>query len=311
MRIVLMGETAFGQRALQALIDEGEHIVGVYTSPDVRDRPNSVKELALSLNIATFSLPSLRSAEVTAEYARLEPDLNVMAFVTTILPYSVLRYPKWGSIQWHPSLLPRHRGGNAISWAIICGDSKTGVTIFWPDAGIDTGPILLQREVEISSEDTAGSLYFNKLLPAGIQAIVESVQLVKAGKAPRIPQDESQATYEGLITKADATIDWSRRGYDIYNLIRGTNPRPGATTSFGATQFRVFDSELLNDVLGHAPGEVLSIGEQGIAVAARDAAILIEIVQVPGSPKAEAAQVAHELGLKQGSKLGSSDSTYY
>ena len=304
MRIVLFGQAAFGEKTLEALAKRGEEVVGIYTPPDVLGKVNPLKELALQLEIPVFQPEKMRATEVYEEYIKLKPELNVMAFVTDILPESILKYPGLGTIQYHPSLLPKHRGGSAINWAIINGESKTGLTIFWPDKGIDTGPILLQKEVAISPDDTVGSLYFNQLFPLGIEAIVESVELIKQGKAPRIPQDESQASYEGLCTEKDAIISWHQSANKIRNLIRGTNPQPGATTNFGERQFKVFDSELQAIVTGGSPGEIVDITEQGFVVAAQDEAIFVKRVQVVGSPKIGAAEFAAQVGLKAGDRLG-------
>ncbi len=303
MRIVLIGETAFGEKVLDALAKKGKDIVGVYTSPDIPGKTNSVKQLALQLGIATFQPKRMRAPEVYDEYVKLRPDLNVMAYVTSILPESILNYPSLGSIQWHPSLLPKHKGGSAISWAIINGDTKTGITIFWPDKGIDTGPILLQKEAAISPDDTAGSLYFNKLFPLGVEAIVESVDLIKKGAAPRTAQDESQSTYEPLFTAKDAVIDWHQPIGKIHNLIRGANPRPGAITNFGGRRFKVFDSALLAGVARGLPGEVIDITKQGFVVAATDGGIHIKQVQAEGSPKIGAADFVEQAGLKVGNRL--------
>jgi len=303
MRIVLIGQAAFGEKVLQALMKKGEEVVGVYAPPDIPGKGNPLKELAVQLGIPTFQPEKMRAPEVYAEYIKLKPELNIMAFVTDILPESILNYPRLGTIQYHPSLLPKHRGGSAINWAIINGETKTGITIFWPDQGIDTGPILLQKEVEISPDDTMGSLYFDKLFPLGVEALVESVELIKKGIAPRIPQDESQATYEGLCTEQDAVINWLQPVTKIYNLIRGTNPRPGATTHFQGKQFKVFDSELLAGGVDNLPGEVADITEQGLVVAAINGAILVTRVQVEGSPKIAAPEFAKQMGLKVGDKL--------
>jgi len=227
-----------------------------------------------------------------------------MAFVTDILPESILKHPKLGTIQYHPSLLPKHRGGSAINWAIIKGETKTGLTIFWPDKGIDTGPILLQKEVEITPDDTVGSLYFNRLFPLGIEAIAESIELIRRGAAPRIPQDESQASYEGLCTEKDAVINWLQPVSKIYNLIRGTNPQPGAITNFAGRRFKVFDSELQAGVSGGSPGEIVDITSQGFVVAATDGAIVVRRVQPEGSPKTGAAEFAEQAGLRVGDKIG-------
>jgi methionyl-tRNA formyltransferase len=302
MRIVLVGQAAFGEKVLEALSRKGEKVVGVYTPPDAPGKTNPLKKLALQLNLPIFQPERIRAPEVFNEYIKLKPELNILAFVTDILPESILKYPGLGSIQYHPSLLPRHRGGSAINWAVINGETKTGLTVFWPDKGIDTGPILLQKEVEISPDDTVGSLYFNKLFPMGIEAIVESIELIKQGKAPRIPQDEPRATYEGLCTEKDAVIDWHQPASRIYNFIRGTNPQPGATTSFGDKCFKIFDSELRAG--GGLPGEIINIVEQGFAVAAIDGAIFIKRVQPSGSAKIGAAEFASQMGLKVGDRLG-------
>jgi methionyl-tRNA formyltransferase len=304
MRIVLIGQAAFGEKVLEALAKRGEEVVGVYTSPDVPGKANPLKELALKLSIPVFQPEKMRALEVYDEYIKLKPELNVMAFVTDIVPESILNHPKLGTIQYHPSLLPRHRGGSAINWAIINGDTKTGLTIFWPDKGIDTGPILLQKEVEISPDDTVGSLYFNQLFPLGIEAIVESIELIKRGATPRIPQDESQASYEGLCTEKDAVIDWHQSASQVYNLIRGTNPQPGATTSFGERKFKVFDSSLLAGASGGSPGEIIDITQQEFMVAAQGGAIIVKRVQIKGSPKIDATEFSEQAGLKAGDRLG-------
>jgi methionyl-tRNA formyltransferase len=212
-----------------------------------------------------------------------------------------------GAIQYHPSLLPKHRGGSAINWAIINGETKTGITIFWPDNGMDTGPILLQKEAEICPDDTVGSLYFEKLLPLGVEALVEAVDLVKKGAAPRIPQDESQATYEGLCTEKDAMINWSAPIDCVYNLIRGTNPQPGATTYLHGKKLKIFDARPIHDTDGGLPGQIADIGAAGFAVSLKRGAILVQSVQVNESPKVEAAEFAKQAGLVPGDSLGQGD----
>ena len=302
MRIVLIGQAAFGEKTLEALLEVGEEMVGVYMPPDTPGRDNSFKQRALQLGVPVFQPERMCSPEVYDSYVKLKPDLNVMAFVTDIVPESILNYPKLGTIQYHPSLLPRHRGGSAINWAVINGETRTGLTIFWPDKGIDTGPILLQKEVDIAPDDTVGSLYFKKLFPLGIEAIKESVELIRQGKAPHTPQDESQATYEGLCTQA--TIDWNQPVLKIYNLIRGTNPQPGATTSYRSNKLKVFDSELHTGEVKDSSGEVIEITELGFLVAAPGGAILIKRVQPAGSPKIAAADFIAQSGLTSGGHLG-------
>jgi methionyl-tRNA formyltransferase len=228
------------------------------------------------------------------------------------VPESILKCPRLGTIQYHPSLLPRHRGRSAINWAIINGDTKTGITILWPDAGIDTGPILLQKEVEISPADTVGSLYYDKLFPLGVDAIVESIDLINKGKAPKITQDESQATYERPCREKDTVIDWAQPVDKVYNLIRGTNPQPGAITLMRGQKLKIFDCELILQDVAAAPGEIIEVSDKGIVVAGRGGRLLIKRVQPQGQApsagsgqaKVKAAEYAASAGLKAGDRLG-------
>jgi methionyl-tRNA formyltransferase len=304
MRIVLLGQAAFGDRVLEALLAQGEHVVGVFCPPDAPGKANPLRQRAESQGLPVYQPRRMRAPEAFEAYQALRPDLNVMAFVTEIIPERILSYPPCGTIQYHPSLLPKHRGGSAINWAVINGEAKTGLTIFWPDCGIDTGPILLQKEVAICPDDTTGSLYFDKLFPLGVQAIVEAVQLVKDGKAPRIPQDETQASYEPLCTEARTVIDWGRPVEQVYNLIRGANPQPGAVTIWRGRRLKLFDCERLSAPASARPGEVISIGAEGFGVAAAGGAILIKRVQPEGEAKVKAPVFVAAGNLRAGDRLG-------
>ena len=197
MRIVLIGQAPFGAKTFEALLDAGENVVAVYAPPDVPGaKSDPLKEAALKAQTPVFQPGKYTADHVFREFADLRPDLVILAFVTTIIPLRYFEAAVHGAICFHPSLLPRHRGASAINWAIIMGEARTGLSIFWPDAGIDTGPVLLQKSVEIGPEDTAGSLYFDRLFPMGVDAVVESVKLIKAGKAPKLMQEEKGATYE-------------------------------------------------------------------------------------------------------------------
>ncbi len=304
MRITLIGQAAFGEAVLKALLERGEVVVGVYVPPDVPGRRDPLKELALSAGIPVFQPPRMRAPQVCASYKELDPDLGVMAFVTDIVPEAILSCPRLGTIQYHPSLLPKHRGASAINWAIINGDSRTGLTIFWPDKGIDTGPILLQREVAIDPDDTVGSLYFNKLFPLGVEAVMEAVEAVKTGTAPRLAQDESQATYEPPCREEHAIIQWAQPASQVYNLIRGTNPQPGATTYFGGGKLKIFDCELHPSVRQANPGEIIAVTDEGFLIAALGGAILVKRVQPSGSPKIAASEFVASAKLEAGARLG-------
>ncbi len=303
MRIVLIGQAAFGEKVLEAVLAAREEVVGVFCPPDMSGKPNALRQLAERHRIPVHQPRRMRDPAVFETFRQLQPDLNVMAFVTDIVPERILNLPRCGSIQYHPSLLPRHRGGSAINWAIIQGDHKTGLTIFWPDRGIDTGPILLQREVEIAADDTTGSLYFNKLFPLGVEASVAAIKMVRDGTAPRIVQDEAQATYEPLCTEERGRIDWSQPVNTIYNLIRGCNPQPGAATTWRGQRLKIFDCQRQRLLQTAAPGEVTGIAADGFWVAASDGAILIKRVQPEGQTKINAAEFIAASGLKAGDQL--------
>ena len=185
-----------------------------------------------------------------------------------------------GTIQYHPSLLPLHRGPSSINWAIIKGDSETGLSIFWPDQGLDTGPILLQKRVEISPDDSVGSLYFNHLFPMGVEAILESVDLVAAGNAPKIVQDESFATYEGWCGADDARIDWSQDVTTVHNLIRGCDPQPGAWSMFNGERVSLFGSTIADiDSESSGAGTIVNIDDSGMTVACSGGAVRVKRVR--------------------------------
>ncbi len=303
MRIVLLGQAAFGEKVLEAILGAGEEVVGVFCPPDVSGKPNALRQLAERHRVPVHQPRRLRDPAVFETFQQLQPELNVMAFVTDIVPERILNLPSCGSIQYHPSLLPRHRGGSAINWAIIQGDSKTGLTIFWPDRGIDTGPILLQKEVEIAADDTTGSLYFDKLFPLGVEAIVEAIKMVKDGTAPKLVQDEALATYEPLCTEERAHINWAWPVDTIYNLIRGCNPQPGAFTTWHGRRLKIFDCQREPLQQTAMPREVISIAEDGFRVAASDGAILIKRIQLEGQTKVKATDFVAVSGLKIGDRL--------
>jgi methionyl-tRNA formyltransferase len=305
MRIVVNGQQAFGAAVLKALMDRGEEVVAVYCAPDKEGRPpDPLAEAAREAGIPVRQPRSFETPGAAGEMAELKPDLMVMAFVTLFVPEPVLHTPTHGSIQYHPSLLPRHRGPSAINWAIIQGEPKTGVAIFWPDEGLDTGPVLLTKEVEIADDDTLGSLYFDKLFPLGVDAMMESVDLVREGRAPRIVQDDAQATYESWCRKADAEIDWSRPARDVYNLIRGTNPRPGAWTTVDGQEVQVLDSERVDEDPGAPPGQVVAVDGDRLAVAVAGGAIAIGVVRPDGGDKTPAGEFARAAGVQPGAMLG-------
>jgi methionyl-tRNA formyltransferase len=304
MRIVLIGQAAFGEAVLRKLLDQGHEVVGV-SAPGTKEgaRPDPLRAAAEAAGLPVLETRRLRRDEVFQQYAALKPDLNVMAFVTDIIRPNVLVAPPLGTIQYHPSLLPRHRGISSINWAIIQGDATTGLTIFWVDEGIDTGPMLLQREVPIGPDDTVGSLYFNTLFPLGVDAMVEAVTLVKGGNAPHIVQDEDRATYEPPCSEEHTRIDWSAPADTTYNLIRGSNPQPGAVTTIDGEPLKIFDVERVRDA-GGEPGAVLAVDGSGVLVALSAGAVRLKRVTPAGGAKTDAAVWAAQIGLTPGKKIG-------
>ncbi len=309
MRILIHGQQAFGKAVLERLLAEPDDIVGVFCPPDRKGQPvDPLKEAALERGLPVHQPRTWKADEALELLQSFRSDLCVMAYVTLLVPRRVLRAPRLGTIQYHPSLLPLHRGPSAINWARIQGDPKTGLTIFWPDKGLDKGPILLQREVEIAQDDTVGSLYFSKLFPMGVDAVAEAVKLVRAGTAPRIEQDHSRASYEGWCREADAEVDWSRPAEEVHRLICGTDPQPGAWTTVGGNRLKLYGSR--QGAGSGAPGEILGLSEAGMAVAAGRASVVVQRVRAHDSgAKVAAAEYAAEAGLHPGLRLGRAPGT--
>ncbi len=233
MRIVVHGQEAFGKAVLERLLAQGEHVVGVFCAPDKDGRAQDpLKTLALDKGLPVHQPASWKTPEALALMQAFKPDLCMMAYVTLFVPKDVLDAPRLGTFQYHPSLLPLHRGPSSINWPIAQGKTETGLSIFWPDEGLDEGPILMQKTVTISPDDTLGDVYFKKLFPLGVEAMMESLDLVRTNKAPRIAQDLSKGSYESWFRKEDARIDFdSRSARENYNIIRAANPSPVAGLS--------------------------------------------------------------------------------
>ncbi len=307
MRVILIGQEAFGRACLEALLDQGETVVGVVTVPEIPGaKPNPVRQLAEEKDIRCLQPRRLKEDQVYEWVRALEPDLLVLAYVTQFVPGRLIRLARRGGINYHPSLLPKYRGGTAINWAIIRGERETGVTIHWLDEGVDTGDILLQRKVEIGPDDTAASLYFNKLFPLGVEMIAEAVKLVREGKAPRIKQDDALASFQPVIKDKDTGVDWFWPARRVHDLVRGAAPRPGAWTTWAGRRVRVWESALpaARGGNGHEPGRVLEVGADGALVATGAGAVLLKRLGEEGGPKLAAADFAAQAGLAPGHRLG-------
>src|SRR5881628_3301919 len=303
MRILLVGQAAFAEEILRGLEAAGDRITAVVCPPDAGPKPDPVKAAALARGVPVHQFRSLKSPEARRAFAEAHADLGVLAYVTQIVPEPLLHIPRLTSICFHPSLLPRYRGGSAIAWQLIRGETESGVTVFWPDAGIDTGPILLQRPAPVGPDDTAGSLYYRTLYPLGVQAVVDAVALIREGRAPRVPQDESRASYDPLCRDEHAAIDWTRPAAEVHNLIRGCDPQPGAHTVWRDGRLRLYEPRRVPGKAGAAPGTVLAIGGEGITVACGDGEAARCARARDGGAKA-AAELAHTIGLEPRARLG-------
>jgi methionyl-tRNA formyltransferase len=303
MRIILIGQAAFAEKTLEKLVNKGEEVLAVFCPPDAPGgKFDPIKQRALQLNIPVHQQKSMKGPEVLEKFVALKADLAILAFVTQIVPPPVFNAPRFGSICFHPSLLPKYRGRSAINWALINGETKTGVSLFWVDEGIDTGPLLLQKEVAVDPEDTTGTIYFNKLFPVGVEAIVEAVDLIKAGNPPRIVQDESQANYDPPCGDEHAKIDWSKPAQTVYNLIRGCDPQPGAHTTWQGKMVRLYECRLEKEAASAHPGQVVAIEGETLSIAAPGGTILAKKARGEGG-KVAAAEFAQKAGLSVGGRF--------
>jgi methionyl-tRNA formyltransferase len=308
MRIVVHGQQAFGKAVLEALLKRGDNVIAVYVAPEKEGaKADPLKEAAQAAKLPVYQPASYRKPEVWDEFRALKPDLQVMAFVTLFVPTEFLNIPTRGSIQYHPSLLPKYRGPSAINWPIIAGESETGLSIFWPDNGLDTGDVLLQKKTHIGPNDSLGSVYFDRLFPMGVEAMLEAVDLVQTGKAPRIKQDESKASYEGRCGPDNSRIDWGKPWAQIDRLIRGCNPAPGAWTTFDGKTLKVFEAKPLPAKdpkgIGGKMGEVVEVGSDGFTVVCADGRLRILRVQPSDGPKSASGEFAGHAKLTPGKRF--------
>jgi methionyl-tRNA formyltransferase len=317
MRLVVFGQAPFGRRVFEGLQAAGHEIALVYAPADLRGRADPLAESAREVGVPLETPATYKDVAVQARVEAAGADLGVLAFVTKIIPEAVIDAPRLGSICYHPSLLPRFRGGSALAWQLIRGETRGGYSIFWTDAGVDSGPILLQREVEIDAHESAGSYYFRELFEPGIAAMVEAVGLAADGTAPRLVQDETLATHDPLCRDEHAAIVWERSCEELHNLVRGCDPQPGAHAAFAGEKLRLYGSRRLEPVVANrasavpgpaaAPGTILAIDGDGLLVSVgvgEAAGPLIFAKARSPAGKATAAEVAATLNLEPGTRLG-------
>jgi methionyl-tRNA formyltransferase len=309
MRIAIVGQSDFGKAALEAFLDRGDAVAGVFCAPEKPGAAADPLRLAAEQrSIPVYQLKSLKTPEANETLKALGVDLGIMAYVLQFVPQDFATIPPHGMIQYHPSLLPRYRGPSSINWPIIRGDTRTGLTIFRPTDGLDEGPILLQKETPIGPDDTLGSVYFDRLFPMGIAALQEAADLVVNGGGAGSVQDESQASYEGWCREAEARINWHSHVDFIHNLIRGCDPAPAAWSTFRGKKLqfhavRKHPARTFGQVKGHI-GAVTAIGAQSICVAVQGGQIEVFKLRFDGGKKLPAPQVCAEAGLSVGNILG-------
>lgn len=304
MRLIVMGQQAFGKDVLAKLLDAGtDEVVAVYCEPDKEGKPvDPIKELAVEKGLPVYQPANFDDQEALETLASHNADLMIMAFVNVFVPEAARDTPTHGSICFHPSLLPLHRGPSAVNWPIIMGATKSGYSWFYPSDGLDEGDSLLQWECPIDPDDTVIQLYFNKIYPHAVDSVLTVCDLFRSGKPPRIVPDESQATYERRCNKNHARVNWHAPVRQVYNLIRGTNPAPGAWTTFNGAELGIFDSALVpGDGIS---GRVREISEDGISVQCVGGRILVKRVRPAGGAKQPASEWAASVGLKPGDTFG-------
>ena len=304
MRIVLHGQQAFGEAVLQKLLERGEDVIAVCCAPTKEGKPEDpLALLAKDKGIPLHQPASWKTPEALELMQSFKADICMMAYVLLFVPEAVRDAPTYGTFQYHPSLCPQHRGPSSINWPIAMGKTHTGLTIFWPDDGLDEGPIMLQKTCAIGADETLGDIYFKKLFPMGVDAMIEGLDMVKAGVIIKHDQRLEDGTYEGWFKKDSAKLDWTKPVAETYNTIRAANPAPGAWTTLNGAEVKIYDAARMDG--DGTPGEIIDISEEGVTVQGNGGRILIKRVRPEATGKIPASEWASAITLKIGTTLGS------
>ena len=303
MRVAIIGQQDFGKAVMEAFRARGDDIVAVFCAPET-GRPDPLRVAAQAAGLVVHQFAKLTDPAAAQALRAAGADIGVMAYVTQFVPQSLCTVPVHGMIQFHPSLLPVHRGASSMSWAIITGRAETGLSIFRPTDGLDEGPVLAWHQVPIAPDDTLGSLYFDKIFPAGVAALLETADAVLAGRAREAIQDETGAGYEGIVGAAESRINWAAHVGMTYNLIRGCNPAPGAWTMLDGRQLFLFDCRLriartFAEVKGCRIGQVVASGPEGLVIHGQGGFIAVQRLRFADGKKIPAA----EAGIAAGTVL--------
>lgn len=304
MRIVVHGQDAFGKAVLEKLLARGENVVAVCCAPDKAGRAEDpLKTFAREKGLPLHQPASWKAPEALTLMKSFDADVCLMAYVLLFVPQPVLDAPRLGTFQYHPSLLPAHRGPSSINWPIAMGKARTGLSIFWPNEGLDEGPILLQKSVEIGPDDTLGEVYFKKLFPMGVDAMMESLDLVKAGVILKHDQRLADGSYESWFKKDLVHIDWSKPAAQVHNMIRAADPAPGAWGMLAGNKVDLFEPTREAGSGGGAPGSIVSVDDGGMVVAAAGGNIRIKRIRVAGGKKVGAAEGLKAAGIAAGASF--------
>ncbi len=307
-RIIFMGTPAFAVPSLTAMLDHGEQVVAVVTQPDRprgrgrKPAPPPVKETALAAGLPVLQPTAIKTEAFRRQIGEFQPDLIVVCAYGRILPGPLLRLPPLGTINVHGSLLPKYRGAAPIQWAIIRGETETGITIMQMDEGLDTGDILLPGAMPIELDDTAGTLAA-KMAELGGRLLVEALDRLRAGTLTPVPQDDSQATLAPPLKKEDGHIDWSRPAAAIGCLIRGLDPWPSAYSFVNGKRLRLFAPRPVAEPVAEPPGTVVRADREGLTVAAGDGVVVIREIQREGGRRMPVATFLQGHPLPPGTRL--------
>ena len=307
MRIDFCGTGEIGAPALQALLTSEKHtVVGVITQPDkpagrdLKPRMSAIKQNALAQNLPVQQPEKLRSATALEDLRALAPDLMVVAAYGQILPKSVLETPRLGCLNLHASLLPRHRGASPIHAAILAGDHETGITVMYMDEGLDTGDILLAQKLAIGSDETTGQLH-DRLADLAAPCLLEALDLLEQGNAPRIPQDSALATYAPKLKKTDGLLDWNQPAEALATRVRAMSPWPGATTHLADQTLKIHSAKA--DPASGTPGDILASEPGVIRVGCSSGSLVLESLQLQGRKRLPAAEFLRGHPLPPGTRL--------
>ena len=309
MKILFLGTAEFACPSLEALLASPYELLGVITQPDrPRGRgqklvPSPVKSLALKANLPIYQPEKVREPSFLKVLESLRPDLMAVVAYGQILSAAVLSIPSNGCVNVHGSLLPKYRGAAPIVRAILGGESRTGVTTMFMDPGMDTGPILLTEETEIGEEDTAGTLH-DRLSQMGARLLLRTLEGLEASALTPRPQDHSQATYAPKIEKEEARIDWKAPARQLYNLIRGFDPWPGAFTSWAGRVLKLFHPGFGENETRESPGTIVQASREGLRIATSHGFLLIREVQMENRPRMGVAEFLRGYPLQVGVRLG-------